>query len=96
MGVSTFPAVSPPSGARIAGDRVELVWRSVEPDALYELTLTDARGDAVWATAVRDTSVVVPASVGLGSGSPHYWYVDALLERGRSARTDVMEFTVVR
>lgn len=91
-GIPRFQTVSPSSTGLVRADSVVFVWRRAGAEASYRLTVTDAAGGQMWATATADTVAPLPARVRLAGGQAYFWYVDALLPSGESATTGVQEF----
>jgi putative zinc finger protein len=73
-----------------------LTWSSVPHADRYQVTLFDQDGSVLWETHTGDTSVVVPDTVRLVPGIPHYWKVAARTEQGRWVASDLTSFTVSR
>ena len=86
--------VMPPMAGRGGGLRDgRIVWRSVEPQAKYKVTITDTTGATRWSTETRDTVVVLPPSARVDAGARYYLYVDALRADGWSVPSEPREFT---
>lgn len=73
-----------------------LTWSSVPLADRYQVTLYDRDGVVLWETQTADTAVVVPDTVRLVSGVPHYWKVAARTELGRWVASDLTSFTLGR
>jgi hypothetical protein len=93
-GVRQFAAIAPVDGALVPGDSLAFIWHSESSDAHYVLTVTDDNGDVIWRAQPSDTVLTPPRGVGLADGHRYYWYVDALLEGGRSSTTGVRSFEI--
>ena len=85
---------SPGDSAIVAGSGLELVWGTAGPGATYLVTVLDSSGSIAWSRTLTDTSVAVPDSARLTTGSRYFWSVDARLADGRTAKTGVRHFTV--
>lgn len=94
-GVSGVRAVAP-VGRQSISDGIVFVWRPTVPGAAYRFTLTDDRGDKVWAGSTNDTTLIVPDDALLLKDRSYHWYVDALGPDGNSATTGITSFQVVR
>jgi hypothetical protein len=94
-GIPTFAAFAPRDGAEVAADGVSFRWAEAGPDARYQITVTDELGDVVWTAPTRETVFEGPGTDVFAAGAVYYWYVDALLDGGRVARTAVLEFRTV-
>jgi len=93
-GVEKIEVVRPRDEDSLSSVDLRFVWRRAEGDASYSFTLTDGYGDVLWRGQTRDSVISISSEVLLDSGSPYFWYVDALLEEGVSATTGVHEFVV--
>jgi putative zinc finger protein len=89
-------AVTPADGDTIRGVSPRFTWRSRGPDVLYHLSLTDARGRALWTIDTRDTTVVLSPNVRLEVGTRYFWLVDALSATAVSWTTGTRTFVVSR
>jgi hypothetical protein len=69
-----------------------LTWHLVRDASVYRVTVSDERGDSLWAGSTADTTVVLPAGMILRPSRPYFWYVDALLRDGRSVTSGLQEF----
>ena len=77
-----------------AHDRpVTFTWRKAPGPARYSLEVFTAAGDAVYATDVTDTSVVLPASVSLQAGTTYHWWVLVRTADGAEVRSPPVAFT---
>jgi Putative zinc-finger len=93
-GTPVIGGVSPAADALVSPASLTFVWRSTGPSAQYRLTVTNERGDVVWAHVASDTVRRLPAHVRLHSGQSYFWYVDALLPDGGSATSRAQRFTM--
>jgi anti-sigma factor RsiW len=84
-------AVRPADGAELhLADA--FAWPGISGAAEYRVLVSRLDGDSVWAATTRDTTLrVAPDLIRAGPGR-YYWYVDALLEDGRSVTGPVHEF----
>lgn len=71
-----------------------LVWSSVPYRDRYRVRVFDAAGSVIWETETIDTITSVPMSVSLRPGRSYYWKVEAQTGFGRSAATELIEFSV--
>jgi len=92
-GVPGIAIHSPADRADVARDGLTLAWSSVGAGAAYDVTVQDSAGGAVWRARLSDTTVVLPNSARLTSGSRYFWSVDARLADGRTIKTTV-RFTI--
>ena len=72
----------------------EFTWHPLTGATAYHVAVTRATGDSVWDITTRDTTArptVSEIEPGL-----FYWYVDALLEDGRSIAGGVHRFRITR
>jgi len=90
-GLASVEAVQPDPDQPVHPDSVAFAWRTVASDALYQLSVTDGAGGAVWETTTAETAVHPPADT-FESDQRYLWYVDALLPDGNVASTGVKEF----
>jgi hypothetical protein len=86
--------IEPALGSTPARDALRFTWHAGGPGALYDITLADSTGLALWQARIADTTTVLPDSVSLGAGSRYHWWVDVLLSDGRVATTGVREFVL--
>jgi len=95
-GVTTIVAPTPiaPHGAVTA--LPSLTWSRVPLADRYKVTLFDADGSVLWETQTADTTAVVPPSLRIVVGVPHYWKVAARTEPGRWVASDLTSFTLSR
>lgn len=78
-------------------DAVEsLNWSSVPGSDLYRVRLFDADGAVLWDGETKDTLISAPASLGLLPGRSYFWKVEAQTGFGRSAASDLIEFSIRR
>jgi hypothetical protein len=85
------PSGSAPGGAVRHG---RIVWRSVEPQATYKVTITDTTGATRFSTETSDTVVVLPPSARMDAGARYYLYFDALRADGSSVQSGLRTFTI--
>lgn len=93
-GSSVIGFRSPGDSAIVAASGLELVWETAGQGATYLVTVLDSLGSIAWSRTLTDTSVAVPDSARLTTGSRYFWSVDARLADGRTAKTGVRHFTV--
>ena len=93
-GTQVIGIITPSDRAPVSPARLELTWHQAGAGARYLVTVQDTSGTAVWTVSVSDTSVVVPDSARLTTGSRYFWSVDARLANGRTAKTGVVSFLV--
>jgi anti-sigma factor RsiW len=83
--------VRPADGAEL-NRATNFAWRRTAGATAYRVMVSRADGDSVWATTTPDTTVPVsPHLLAAGPGR-YYWYVDVLLDDGRSVTGPVHEF----
>jgi hypothetical protein len=90
-GLASVEVVGPDPDHAAHPDSVVFAWRAVASAALYQLSVTDGAGGAVWETTTADTTVRPPADT-FEPDARYLWYVDALLPDGNVASTGVKEF----
>jgi hypothetical protein len=73
---------------------VALVWTSVPHTDRYRVRLFDARGTVIWERETTDTTINVPATTSLRPGQAYFWKIEAQAGFGRSAATELVEFSV--
>lgn len=88
--------VAPQADANVTKNALNVAWRRGADDTQFTVTLMNARGDVLWTTRTRDSTVVVPDSVSLAPGAAYVVYVDALRADGTSARSGPRSFSVTR
>lgn len=89
--------VEPPgAGAAGALRNGRIVWRAVEPQATYRVTVTDTTGATRWSAETSDTVAVLPSSARLEAGARYYLYIDALRADGWSLQSGPRAFTTAR
>lgn len=94
---ATLEIVAPPADRENGALRDgRIVWRAVEPQATYRVTVTDTTGATRWTAETSDTLVVIPASASLEAGARYYLYVDALRADGWSLQTGPRAFKTSR
>jgi hypothetical protein len=91
----TLAIHAPAAGGAVPRGSLRFAWSGDGPDALYELTVADSAGMAVWNIRTGDTVQAVPDSVVLVPGVRYLWWVDALRSDGRVASTGNHEFMVL-
>lgn len=93
--------MSPPDGAHITELQPQFAWSSIRssPDlpstagSVYKFSLLDQQGVTVWSLDVRDTSVMLPASVVLVPGKTYLWRVESFLVDRSLERSSLHAFT---
>jgi hypothetical protein len=93
-GIRRLAVFAPADGATVPRGTLRFVWQGDGPDAQYRFTLADAAGGEIWQATLRDSSVVLPDTLGLADGATYLWYVDVLLPSGERATTGIREFTL--
>lgn len=76
-----------PRGDVPAGEPLSLIWHRVGTAVRYDVEILDDAGVPVFAASTRDTSVIVPDSVGIGIGTSYHWWVQATLGDLRTVRS---------
>jgi len=91
-----FAARGPAGGAVVLPDTLAFAWEDQGDGTVYQLTISDERGAVAWTERTEDTSVALPAAVGvtLVPGQAYYWRVEALFSDLRTATTDSRLFIV--
>jgi hypothetical protein len=86
------PAAVSPLGR--VGAVATLVWTGVPQASIYEVTLF-AQDSVLWEVQTNDTFAVIPDSVRVAAGMPHYWQVRARIDWDRWSQSELAEFSVV-
>ena len=84
-------AVRPADGAELRRADA-FAWRGISGAAEYRVLVSRPDGDSVWAATTRDTTLRVSPDLMRAGPGRYYWYVDVLLEDGRSVTGPVHEF----
>lgn len=92
--LNSLAALVPAPGATVSRAGLRFAWQSDGPDAIYEITVADSSGLALWRARTPDTSIALPDSVRLVPGRTFHWWVDVLLSDGRVASTGVRDFAL--
>lgn len=93
---STITAIAPPSDVAVDRAAVVFTWSSERGRPLYQLSLTDAVGQALWSTTTNDTSLALPATIRLSPGETYFWLVDAITTDGHTISTRTQRFTTAK
>lgn len=93
--LNSLEALLPAPGATVPRHGLRFAWQSDGPDAVYEITVADSSGLALWNARTTDTSIALPDSVRLSPGGTVHWWVDVLLPDGRVASTGVRDFALL-
>jgi hypothetical protein len=83
----TLHAITPADGDTVSRSALRFTWRSEPGEPLYRLTITTARGEALWSHDTNDTTLAAPADIRLTPNARYFWYVDALDASGQSLTT---------
>jgi hypothetical protein len=78
----------------VAGLPLSFAWRPLPNATTYRVSLTTTSGVLIWSGATADTTMAVPDSVSVASGTAFYYYVDALLTDGTSVSSGVRQVRV--
>jgi hypothetical protein len=89
-GVTAVELLTPRGDA--AGRPLTFVWHSAKAPARYSLEVFNAAGDAIWATEVNDTAVVMPEDTPLVVGETYHWWVLVRTSDGLEARSQPVRF----
>lgn len=92
---ATLEIVAPPADDGALRDG-RIVWRAVDPQATYRVTVTDTTGATRWTAETSDTLVVLPSPARLEAGARYYLYVDAQRADGWSLQSGPRAFTTTR
>ena len=68
------------------------VWTSVPAAYRYHVRVFTADGAVLWERATTDTTLVMPASIPLGSRQSYFWKVEAFSGFERRASSETIEF----
>ena len=80
----------------LVGSVTTFVWSSVPRADAYRIRVFDADGTVIWDREMSDTLAILPASVSFQPGRAYYWRVEARTGFGRSAATELIEFSTRR
>jgi len=69
--------ISPANEIAVPAARIVFMWHAVPAD-VYRFFLLSESGDPIWEKETTDTSMTLPATVSLTSGSAYFWRVDAV------------------
>lgn len=88
--------LQPARGAAVDLDGLRLVWASLSPDALYQVTLSEADGRVLWTERTSDTVATPPPETlpRLKAGQTYFWRVDALFSNLQSVTSGDQQFQV--
>ncbi len=92
--LTTF-TLYPPDGAELNEITPTFHWTPVATTSVYNFSLMDESGVAVWNWDVRDTVVILPASVVLLPGKTYLWRVESFLADKTHERSALHVFTYV-
>jgi hypothetical protein len=88
---SVVSAISPADGAELSG-AADFAWHGTPGATAYRISVSRVDGDSVWAATTRDTTLRVSPDLLRAGPGRYYWYVDVLLDDGRSVTGPVHEF----
>ncbi|MEO6058073.1 MAG: zf-HC2 domain-containing protein [Gemmatimonadales bacterium] len=88
---ATTNAVAPADGAELRGG-ADLIWHAIPGATAYRVSVSRVDGDSVWAATTRDTTLGTDEALLRAGPGSYYWYVDALLDDGRSVAGPAHEF----
>ena len=74
-----------PRGELADAARAQFAWRTVPSAQRYLMVLVDQKGNEVFASTTRDTTVILPDSIKLQSGGVYLWWVQTELSDGTTA-----------
>ncbi|HEX6432812.1 MAG TPA: hypothetical protein VFZ87_01150, partial [Gemmatimonadales bacterium] len=88
--------VGPLRGSSVNPATLRFIWLSLEPNALYQVTLSAKDGKMLWTERTADTVAAPPDDVRrqLERGQQYFWRVDALLTNLRSVTSSDQRFQV--
>lgn len=88
--------VGPLPGATVEPAALRFIWSPLEPDALYQVTISAGDGKMLWTARTADTVATPPADVRhrMQPGQSYFWRVDALLTNLRSVTSSDQRFSV--
>lgn len=86
------PRAVAPVGA--VDSATSLMWSSVPHADRYRVRLFTGDGAVLWESETTDTTATLPGSIGLRSGGAYFWKVEAQTGFGRSAASELNEFSV--
>jgi Putative zinc-finger len=88
--------IGPRRSATVDGDTLHLIWASLGPDVLYQVTVSAVDGKMLWTERTTDT-IAAPSGEMLQQlrpGQRYFWRVDALLPTLRSVTSGDQPFQV--
>jgi hypothetical protein len=86
-GLRQIDIVSPADDVTVPSGPVVLTWHAVQAD-VYRVSLLTESGTPLWTKDTPDSTVTLPASVGLRPGQAYFWRVEAIAS-GIAATTRV-------
>lgn len=88
--------LQPARGAAVVPADVRFVWSRLSPDALYQVTLSEADGRVLWTERTSDTAALPPIETvrRLKPGEAYFWRVDALFSNLQSVTSGDQQFQV--
>jgi hypothetical protein len=84
-------SVQPADGA-VLRTPASFAWQRTPGATAYKVSVSRPDGDSVWAATTGDTTVRASPDLLRAGPGRYYWYVDALLDDGRSVTGPVHEF----
>lgn len=95
--VQRFASLGPPHRSTIVPDTTVLRWQSLDVGTIYQVTISNERGDLLLSIDTRDTTLSLDRLADTFIvGETYYWVVDAQLPNLRSARTTRSSFQVAQ
>jgi anti-sigma factor RsiW len=88
---SVVSAISPADGTELNA-AADFAWRGTPGATAYRVLVSRLDGDSVWAATTRDTTLRVSPDLLRAGPGRYYWYIDVLLDDGRSIAGPVHEF----
>jgi len=86
--------VLPRDGATMASLRSRFRWQKMSTATAYHFYLYEVNRTTVWSALVKDTSLVIPASVEVPRGQTYLWRVEAIMPDETTVDSEVHAFTL--
>ena len=91
---SRMGTLSPAPGATVAAGALRFAWHPIEGSEGYHVVVKSPSGAAVWRGDVADTTLVLPDSVRLDTGTSYVWRVDGQRTDGSTAASLESSFRI--
>ncbi len=89
-----FALLTPRDGATLGSPSTRFRWQRHPETTAYRFSLFKVNRSLIWSALVRDTTLVIPASVQLQRGQTFLWSVEAILLEEATAHSELHAFTL--